>query len=287
MNLFEVKAEVPFETVDEVDEQLLERGDTRWSVFQDVDQHRAWVVGIFDEACAAQLAWEAVRTVLPARVEAVIRPMAPEDWRNSYKAHFKAWRCGPLHWVPVWERESHRLRPGEVAVWLDPGLAFGTGNHETTRLCCERLVAWAETHPRTARVVDAGCGSGILALSAGRLGFTNVRGFDNDPEAVRVSRENAELNGLGDGVRFETADLVSGLAGEQADLLLANIQADVLGRFGGELLTAVAPGGTLAMSGILARECGSVRDRFSAAAPDWRVESRVLGEWADLAITRP
>src|SRR5690606_13383313 len=99
-------------------------------------------------------------------------------------------------WVPVWERASYQVTNDDVVVWLDPGLAFGTGNHETTRLCCERLVSWSGARAREARVVDAGCGSGILALSAARLGFDDVRGFDHDAEAVRVSEENAALNEL-------------------------------------------------------------------------------------------
>jgi ribosomal protein L11 methyltransferase len=136
-------------------------------------------------------------------------------------------------------------------------------------------------------VIDAGCGSGILALSAAKLGFKRIAGFDNDPEAIRVSDENAALNGLAGSVEFYVGDLVSGLAGRSADLVLANIQADILVRFVRELSTAVAPGGQLVLSGILSGELDHVREQFSAANPGWRVESRVLGEWSDLALTRP
>ena len=286
-SLFELRAELPPASVEAVDEQLLELGDTRWSVLQDVIEGRAWVSGIFADAGAAEEAWLSVRPLLGEVSEPVVRTLAPTDWRDSYKAHFKPWRCGRLHWVPVWERGTYPVTGDDVVIWLDPGLAFGTGNHETTRLCCERLVAWAEGHDRASTVIDAGCGSGILALSAARLGFREVRGFDNDPEAVRVSEENAALNGLKEAVRFDTADLVAGLSGAQADLLLANIQADILMQFARVLLDAVAPGGTLALSGILARERDAVRAAFAAAAPDWRIESRILGEWADVALVRP
>ncbi len=216
--------------------------------------------------------------------------LADQDWRDSYKAHFKASQFGRLHWVPVWEREHFKPAAGEVVIWLDPGLAFGTGNHETTRLCCERLVVLAEQaggQLAAKRVIDAGCGSGILALSAAKLGFTQVAGFDNDPEAVRVSGENAELNGLAGAVSFFTGDLVSGFAGgRQAEIVLANIQADVLMRFVNELTAAVAPGGALVLSGILAIELAQVRAVFAAAVPTWKIESRVMGEWSDLALTR-
>jgi ribosomal protein L11 methyltransferase len=216
-----------------------------------------------------------------------VRALADDAWRDSYQAHFKPWRCGRMHWVPLWERETYALPEGDVAIWLDPGMAFGTGNHETTRLCCERLVAFANERGTGARVIDAGCGSGILALSAARLGFRDVRGFDNDPEAVAVSRENAAINGLGDIVEFTVDDLESGLAGREAELVMANIQADVLMRFAARLVGAVAPGGVLVLSGILAGEIEAVRVAFAADAPGFSQESRSLGEWADLRLISP
>ena len=137
------------------------------------------------------------------------------------------------------------------------------------------------------RVIDAGCGSGILALSAALLEFKDVVAFDNDPEAVRVSLENAVANGLAKHAEFFTGDLISGLAGRQGDIVLANIQADVLMRFAPQLLAAVAPGGALVLSGILAEENAKVRAAFAAGSPDWRVEWRQLGEWSDLLLVRP
>jgi ribosomal protein L11 methyltransferase len=219
--------------------------------------------------------------------DAELRALADQDWRDSYKAHFKPWQFGRLHWVPIWMRETYALPAGDAVIWLDPGLAFGTGNHETTRLCVERLVALAERRGTSGRVVDAGCGSGILTLSASKLGFGDVKGFDNDPEAVRVSEENAALNGLTGKVTFGTGDLVSGFDGRAADIVLANIQADVLMRFADELIAAVAPSGTLVMSGILAQEIDKVRATFVAKVPAWGCDSRLMGEWADLVLVRP
>jgi ribosomal protein L11 methyltransferase len=124
-------------------------------------------------------------------------------------------------------------------------------------------------------------------LSAVKLGFGDVTVVDNDPEAVRVSEENAALNDLVGRVAFSVGDLVSGLSGKQADIMLANIQADVLMRFGRELTSAIAPGGTLVMSGILALEIEKVRDAFTTLVPRWGCESRLMGEWADLMLVRP
>lgn len=290
MNLFELKVEVAPVAVDAIDDVLLELGVEGWSLLQDVIIGQAWIVGIFTSAEEARERWTELVGLLPEGANAaapVERALGDQDWRDSYKAHFKAWRCGRLHWVPVWERATHVLGEGETAIWLDPGLAFGTGNHETTRLCVERLVARAESHGTKGRVIDAGCGSGILALSAVRLGWADVAGFDNDAEAVRVSEENAALNDLAGVVRFATADLVTGLpAGTQAEVVLANIQADVLMRFVPELVGAVAPGGLLVLSGILAHENERVREAFAAATAGWRVEHRVMGEWSDVALAR-
>ena len=295
MALHEIKVEIPAGTADAADNVLLEHGSENWTVLEDVIAKRAWVAGVCADEREARAQWDAIAPLLVVAgvspvAEVVNRALADADWRDSYKTHFHAWRFGRLHWVPVWERPTFTLPPGDAVLWLDPGLAFGTGNHETTRLCVERLVMLAETEtrkPETRRVIDAGCGSGILALSAALLGFGEIEGFDNDPEAVRVSGENTSLNGLADRVEFFVADLAAGLAAGPADVVLANIQADVLMRFAREFVGAVAPGGTLVLSGILAAENAQVRAAFAAAAPGWVADSRVMGEWSDVLLARP
>lgn len=288
--VFEFKIEVALGAVAAIEELLAEREEQRLMLLEDKPSGRAWLTGYFESRDAAQAAGAGFAALLDPEwlaTEPGSTELADKDWKESYKEHFKAWKFGRLHWVPVWERDSFRVPAGEEVLWLDPGMAFGTGNHETTRLVVERLVALADEKGVAGRVIDAGCGSGILALSAGKLGYTRVAAFDNDPVAVDVSRENAELNGLGRGIDFYVGDLVTGLAGRQAELLLANIQADVLMKFAGELLGAVAPGGVLVLSGILATELAQVRDAFGARAPGWRVDSRMLGEWSDLILVAP
>ena len=292
MALHEIKVEIPAGAADAANDVLLEHAFENWSVLEDVIVKRAWVAGICPSEGEARAQWAAIAPLLGAAGggptgEVVSRALADADWRDSYKAHFKAWQFGRLHWVPQWERATFHLPPGEAVLWLDPGLAFGTGNHETTRLCVERLVVLAEEHGPAGRVIDAGCGSGILALSAALLGFKNVVGFDNDPEALRVSEENAALNDLTGRVKFFTGDLISGLAGREAEIVLANIQADILIRFARELVDAVAPGGTLVLSGILAGENADVRTAFEAVTPKWTINARVMGEWSDIVLARP
>ncbi|MBP7143073.1 MAG: 50S ribosomal protein L11 methyltransferase [Opitutaceae bacterium] len=295
MPLFELKLEVRLDAVGEVEEAIAVWEDGRLMLLEDKPSARAWVAGYFEDRGQLHEGLSRVNDVLSRdwRIgEVEIRELADQDWRDSYKAHFRAWEFGRLHWVPIWERDTFVLPPGHAVIWLDPGLAFGTGNHETTRLCCERLVTFAQARERAGSgraevVIDAGCGSGILALSAAKLGFARVSGFDNDPEAVRVSGENAALNGLSGQVAFTTADLMTGLTGRRADLLLANIQADVLMTFAPALVSAMAPGGQLVLSGILASENDQVKATFAAAAPGWRMDSRVMGEWSDLVLDRP
>ena len=296
MSLVEVRIPISVSATEAIENALAEAENADWGVFEDKPTASAWLGSYFPDDAVATLAVERARRDLRgvAKIgEPEIRPMPDTDWRESYKLHFKPWHFGRMHWVPVWERDSYALPAGDALVQLDPGMAFGTGNHETTRLCCERMVAFAEVK-RTARgsldglrVIDAGCGSGILAISAVKLGFAPVAGFDNDPEAVAVSRENAALNGVTGQVEFFVGNLITGLQGRQADLVMANILANILRDFARELVAAVAPGGWLVLSGILATEIDDVRRDFATVAPGWAIESRTMGEWADLKLVRP
>ncbi len=265
-----------------------------WFHFRDVLAKRDYLVGYFDGESTAALGLAGLRTALgnlPELDLAEREPLEDRDWKEAYKEHFRPWSYQGLHWVPVWERETYVVPGEEVVIWLDPGMAFGTGNHETTRLCVERMIAFRALLLARGRdlaecsVLDAGSGSGILALSAARMGFGPVAGFDNDAEAVTISRENAAVNGLERQVEFYVAGLPEGLEGRRADLVLANIQSDILRIYAAALCDAVAPGGMLAMSGILAEEVEPVRDRFLEVRPGLKIEYRTLGEWADLVLS--
>jgi ribosomal protein L11 methyltransferase len=287
--VFEFKVEVALSAVPAIEQVLGDREEQHLMVIEDKPAARAWLTGYYESRELAHQGWKEFAPAFEVEwllTEAVVRELEDKDWKESYKEHFKAWQFGRLHWVPVWERDRFRLPAGDEILWLDPGMAFGTGNHETTRLVVERLVTVAQERRSDGRVIDAGCGSGILALSAVKLGFTTVAAFDNDPLAVEISGQNADLNELGGKVDFYVGDLVTGLAGRHADVLLANIQADVLMKHAGELLGAVAPGGTLVMSGILATELALVRETFAARAPGWSTRSATMGEWSDLVLTR-
>lgn len=289
MPVYEIKKAVAVADLDLIEDLLAELEEQRLMVLEDKPSASAWIAGYFNSREEAVQAWAHFSSVAQAEwsnERPEIRELPDVDWKDSYKAHFKASKFGRLNWVPVWERETFVLSKGEEVLWLDPGMAFGTGNHETTRLCCERLAQHVEKFGNGAKVIDAGCGSGILALSAAKLGFRDIDGFDNDLEAIRVSQENAALNGLQGRVNFVVGDLISGLAGKKAGLVLANIQADVLVRFSNELCGAVEAGGELVLSGILALELDQVRAKFGETAPTWKMDSRVMGEWSDLSLIR-
>ena len=214
-------------------------------------------------------------------------------WQNAYKEFVTAWSDRRLHWIPLWDRNSCKPPAGSAIVYLDAGMAFGTGAHETTRLCARRLIDYLDSSEKaleSLHIIDAGCGSGVLALSAAALGGSNIIGFDVDPEAIRVCIANAKENPHIQAPQFEVADLTDGLLDRDADLLLANIQTDVLIPNSKALVNAVKSGGSIALSGILTKEIDTVErcyaQQFAKLRPrdSLTFESRNNGEWSDLLI---
>ena len=258
---------------------------TRWNLFEDFENKGYRIQGIFDTEEQARAAWQELSAVAKVEGEAAVRELRDSDWKDSYKEHFKPWTVGRLHWVPVWLKGEYKLPEGHSAVWLDPGMAFGTGNHETTRLCVERLmeVPLAPAGKEAMSVVDAGTGSGILAISAAKLGYTQVYAFDNDEEAVRIACENAVLNDE-EMLHFEVGDLTTGFTLQPYDVVIANILAPVLIEFRESLNAALKEGGTLILSGILTREAESVKSAF-AELRDWKsIRLHELGEWTSVTL---
>jgi ribosomal protein L11 methyltransferase len=200
-----------------------------------------------------------------------------EDWSETWKAHFKPLRIG-RHFliVPTWE--SANPGPADVVIRLDPGRAFGTGHHETTRLCLEWLESRAENgaHDSPGSLLDVGTGSGILAMGAALLGFENVMGIDNDPEAVEVALANIALNRLSGKIR------ALGLPTEEIagrfDVLISNIQSLPLIRMAETFVSKVADGGRLVLSGILTEQAGEVRTEYEKKGMKL-IGTKAAGEW--------
>ena len=203
--------------------------------------------------------------------------VSTEDWSNSWKANFKPLRVGRrLLIVPSWEEVQPR--PDDLVLHLDPGMAFGTGGHETTRLCLELLEQIMDNMPTllTPSVLDLGTGSGILAMAAVQLGAGRVCAVDIDPDAVEVARENLAINGLLEQVECSTTPLES-LSGS-FDVILANILAEELVRLAPCLAERLAPGGSLVLSGILEEKERLVRSGF-ALQPLEYLATLQAGEW--------
>ncbi|MGH2401764.1 MAG: 50S ribosomal protein L11 methyltransferase [Candidatus Limnocylindria bacterium] len=213
-----------------------------------------------------------LRPVGPLQVRAV----DDAEWTDAWKEHYVAQRIGRLVIVPSWADEP--LADGEVAITLDPGMAFGTGLHPTTRGCLELLQA----EPMPAHVLDVGCGSGILALAALRLGARRATGIDTDPLAIEATRANAERNGLGDRIEASVGTLPP-MAGERYRLVLANLVAAVLVDIADRLAAHLAPGGTLLASGVIEPRAVEVTDAMRGAG--LRIaERRDDGEWVSLRL---
>ena len=215
-----------------------------------------------------------------------------EDWKLAYRRHFKIEPIGRrLVTVPTWELEGFKAS-GEfsdrIALVLDPGMAFGTGKHETTRACLEYIDDLAGS----LSFLDMGCGSGILSIAAAKLGFSPVAGFDIDEDAVNASRENAALNGVSVDYRlFVYPDLA--LQGREvdscdapfapADFVVANILGPLLIAFADEIASYAKK--TLIVSGILSELYPEVLAAFQSRGFR-EVSRKTIGEWTTGCLCR-
>lgn len=198
---------------------------------------------------------------LPFAGQLEVAPVESQDWSTQWRENFPPLEIGPFLVVPTWEEAPDV--PGKTVLRLDPGLAFGTGQHPTTSLCLELL---AENVRPGVRVLDVGCGSGILSLAAAKLG-AEVTGSDLDPWCVQATRENAELNGVHVEVQ-ERADL--DWVQQPYPLVIANLMSDLLIRLAPELARVTQSGGTLIVSGISAPRAGDVEAALQAAGFETR-----------------
>ena len=216
---------------------------------------------------------------------ASFRKVEDQDWERAWMDTYAPLHFGRRTWIVPW---NHALpvgadQPGAAVVRLDPGLAFGSGTHPTTSLCLQWLDGLADSgRLDDAEVLDYGCGSGILALAALKLGAARAIGVDNDPQALLASADNAGRNGLGDRLAlFAPADAPV----PASPVVVANILASALDALADTLAAHTAPGGVIALSGILAGQEPPLLERYGAWFRDLEVARE--GDWIRITGTRP
>lgn len=228
------------------------------------------VVGYFDARVdiaevAPSGAWEPVEAV---------------DWNATWREGLGVVRAGPFDLVPTWLADEATVEPGRVRIVMDPGQAFGSGQHDTTAGCLEAL---AELPLAGASVLDVGTGTGVLGIAAALRGAAAVTACDLDPIAVEVTATNAAANGVD--VEAVTGS-TSAVGSRTFDVVVANLLTHTLVELAAELVGAVRPGGWLVTSGIGAERAGQVVEAFAAQGLA-ETSVRVRGEWAVVAGRRP
>jgi ribosomal protein L11 methyltransferase len=251
-------------------------------------------VSIYVAPSEAEAALATLRGVLqdhgvPAEIAA--REILREDWNRVWKQHYHPFMVGRrVRIEPSWEQSPDE--PGIVRIAIDPGMAFGTGTHETTRLALTAVETWADAAVaegqdlRQVRVLDAGTGSGILAILAVKLGVGHALGTEVDAVALPSAQGNLVLNGVEDRVELRLLPDPALLAPERFELVIANIISAVLVPLRDALVQRMKPGGTLILSGILWREVEEVRDHYLQTGVTLLDQAKD-GEWASLTLRAP
>jgi ribosomal protein L11 methyltransferase len=222
----------------------------------------------------------------PSALHAITpQTIADQDWLAEWKKGYEPMTIGNLWLVtPSWKREQ--VDPADrILIQIDPGMAFGTGTHETTRGCLELLEKYWATTPPESSLLDVGTGTGILAIAAIKLQpKATVIGFDVDPEAITVAEENAEINCVAFDLTLETNRL-SSYVGQTFDVVLANLTADVILPLAEDLAQVVKAEGILIVSGILNEQGDEVVQTLESLGLAL-LESKPDGEWVSFALRR-
>jgi ribosomal protein L11 methyltransferase len=215
----------------------------------------------------------------PGASEIRFQKVRREDWSESWKKYFKTIEVGASLMIkPSWSKQ--KPRKGQAVVVLDPGLSFGTGQHATTSFCLKQAAAKRPKKRGGASLLDIGSGSGILAISAAKLGYAPVDAFDFDPVAVRVALKNCRANRVDARISMRRADLTKLplSSRKKYDVVCANVVSNLLIAERARIVNRTAPGGTIVLAGILETEFEAVRRAYEAEG--WTLEKSVVErEW--------
>ena len=208
--------------------------------------------------------------------------VSEEDWANNWKQYFKPLPVGEkLIVVPSWDTDVPEEYSDRIQIVMDPGMAFGSGQHDTTRLCLEMVEKYIK---KGDKVLDVGTGSGILAIGALKLGAGEAAGIDIDPLAVRISSENAAASGFGDRFKAVCGDLATDIDGK-FDLIVANIVADIVIRLIPDTFRLMAEKGILILSGIITERRADVEAALKKTGYKLK-DSKEQGGWCVLAAVQ-
>jgi ribosomal protein L11 methyltransferase len=242
-----------------------------------VNEGHVVLVAYFEGAGTMNAALRHLTAELPD-VEIRAEPVKAEDWSETWKTHVHPVRVGRVWVGPAWLRSEAGDAP--VAITIDPGMAFGTGDHPTTELCLHAVDDFLARRPAT-RVLDVGTGSGVLAIAAKLLGAAVAFGVDNDPIAVQVALTNAQLNSA----EVELSDLPLAAIPGTFDCVVANILPEPLINLAPEIVSHAAADGEIFLSGIPSTQDEAVVAAYRALG--WELTSRkLLGEWILLGLRR-
>ncbi len=233
--------------------------------------------------------WESIRPILlknlepakkqfPSLVLQQEEPVDPADWTEKWKEFHKPVTMGSLWIGPPWLKNE--IPPDQIPLIIDPGQAFGTGGHETTRICLALLSGWIKDGNR-GRMLDVGTGSGVLALAGLLLGLESALALDNDPLAVEAALVNARVNSLEEQLEIRDSDLT--LIEEDFPLITANLTGMILKENSKEIIRLLAPGGRLIISGILIEETEDIRRIFRELR---FIKAIQMGEWTGMIMAK-
>ena len=209
-----------------------------------------------------------------------VNTVADTDWNENFKKHFTTFRAAGCFVVkPTWE--EYKSDSGDIVIEIDPGMAFGSGTHETTRMCLELLQKYM---PPKAAVLDVGCGSGILGIAAAKLGARNVLALDYDSVSVTVAHENAQANGA-HVMDVRRSDLLKNAPDEKYDIILANIIADIVIRLNENAGNYLAENGVYIMSGIIDEREGDVLSSLERNG-FFVIETLQMADWRAIAARK-
>ena len=256
-----------------VDESILEadKNSVKVSLFVPEEKNIFEYKSFLDERLLA----------LEIAYEISMEGLSEDDWADSWKQYYKPIPLGKVTVVPAWEK--YEPREGEVIIRMDPGMAFGTGTHETTRLV---MLLMQDEQLSGKRVLDVGTGSGILSICASKLGAKSCNAYDIDPVAVKVARDNALSDGC-DNITVEVSDLLKNvdLSGGKYDVCVANIVSDIIIRMMPDLDKYVNDGAPVILSGIIDSRADEVRECVRSCG--FEIEREIYeNDWTALLVRK-